>query len=361
MKIIIWLLLGLFCCSCGRNRLRIPQEAAISGLASPIYRIGDTLICPLADYFSQPAKVGKISWSDGVAKYIESDTLLLLAKGPGKVLSDLQIHYEGYDYNIPVIRSDRRSDSIQILTDCIIGDTIFVSSVLPVTAWNVYFENYKLDSRYFLSYSENRLGICIPEEAAVLKYGKLRIWADNGVKVSSELILPVVEGKIALRFSDIDTTDRAVVAWQQKMNSYKSNRDPNVSELECLLALRADNRMDVDTSRLKPEVTALSEPGLHQLFKNSVTLMYGDYIPLRIQKQVFAYLRSYFGKEWIIIVNKAPDEMIFKLELPQKWRETNFKSLFGNRFSYGNARLIVDVPAYGIEVVYNEDRQKESV
>ena len=42
-----------------------------------------------------------------------------------------------------------------------------------------------------------------------------------------------------------------------------------------------------------------------------------------------------------------------KLDLPEMKREENFSSLFGNRFSYDNSKIILDVPAYGVEIIYN--------
>ena len=87
--------------------------------------------------------------------------------------------------------------------------------------------------------------------------------------------------------------------------------------------------------------------------KSSMALMYGDFIPLRVENKVYAYLRSYFGQDVVVVFNKEPEEVTLKLDLPQRDRKGQFKALFEGRFSYDNSKLIVDVPANGIEIIYN--------
>lgn len=87
--------------------------------------------------------------------------------------------------------------------------------------------------------------------------------------------------------------------------------------------------------------------------RNSLALMYGDFIPLRVENNVYAYLRSYFGQDVVVIFNKEPEEVTLKLDLPQRERKGQFRALFDGRFSYDNSTLIVDVPAHGTEIIYN--------
>ncbi len=84
-----------------------------------------------------------------------------------------------------------------------------------------------------------------------------------------------------------------------------------------------------------------------------MALLYGDFIPLRVEDAVYAYLRSYFGEDVVVVFNKKPEAVTLKLDMPQRRREGGFKSLFGNRFSYANSKLIVDVPGNGVEIIYN--------
>lgn len=75
--------------------------------------------------------------------------------------------------------------------------------------------------------------------------------------------------------------------------------------------------------------------------------------PLRVEKQIYAYIRSFFGKNVLVVFNKGKETVSLKLDLPEMKREENFSSLFGNRFSYDNSKIILDVPAYGVEIIYN--------
>ena len=74
-------------------------------------------------------------------------------------------------------------------------------------------------------------------------------------------------------------------------------------------------------------------------------------IPLTTQQN--AYIRSFFGKNVLVVFNKGKETVSLKLDLPEMKREENFSSLFGNRFSYDNSKIILDVPAYGVEIIYN--------
>ena len=63
-----------------------------------------------------------------------------------------------------------------------------------------------------------------------------------------------------------------------------------------------------------------------------MALLYGDFIPLRVEKQIYAYIRSFFGKNVLVVFNKGKETVSLKLDLPEMKREENFSSLFGNRF-----------------------------
>ena len=92
---------------------------------------------------------------------------------------------------------------------------------------------------------------------------------------------------------------------------------------------------------------------LNQLRGEHMASLYGDFIPLRVEKQIYAYIRSFFGKNVLVVFNKGKETVSLKLDLPEMKREENFSSLFGNRFSYDNSKIILDVPAYGVEIIYN--------
>ena len=111
--------------------------------------------------------------------------------------------------------------------------------------------------------------------------------------------------------------------------------------------MRFDN-LSEDETMVKSKVAALNN-----LRRNSMALMYGDFIPLRVEKDVYAYLRSYFGQDVVVIFNKGSEPVTLKLDLPEKERMNPFKALFDGKFSYDKSKLILEIPADGVEVLYN--------
>jgi len=121
-----------------------------------------------------------------------------------------------------------------------------------------------------------------------------------------------------------------------------------------------DNRRMMRFADLSEEEEMVKEKtaALNKLRRNSMALLYGDFIPLRVEDAVYAYLRSYFGEDVVVVFNKKTEAVTLKLDMPQRQREGVFKSLFGNRFSYANSKLIVDVPGNGVEIIYNVRNKK---
>lgn len=358
MKVFLFFVFLSLTMSCQSHRLRIPAQSALSGLASPVCLESDTTELHLADYFPSPEKIKKISLSDGLQMIHnkENGVLKLFVNDSLKFLFNIRVRYEDYTYDFPVLRFSGgvEKDSLQIVTHEVKGDTIYLQCSHPVSSWAVYFENYKLDNRILVK-ADCLLGIIVPEEATVLKNGKLRIWVANGAGVSSGMMIPLRAGKLISGIADLDTLEQPVADWFQKVAAYDILKDTACYTLVQLLKTKVME----DTSRCVSDIRTLADTLSRSnclyadFFCNSLALMFGDYIPLRVEKQVFAYMRSYFGEELIVIVNRGKEPATLKLDLPGKFRNTDFKSLFGNRFSYDNSRLIVDVQANRVEVIYN--------
>lgn len=171
--------------------------------------------------------------------------------------------------------------------------------------------------------------------------------------------------------------DSKIAGWKRKVGERKPSDETAYDKLIQLIAFNAtipgipvlyygdeigmtggndpDNRRMMrfqdlsEGEKMVKEKTAV----LMKFRKSSMALMYGDFIPLRVENKVYAYLRSYFGQDVVVVFNKEPEEVTLKLDLPQRDRKGQFKALFDGRFSYDNSKLIVDVPANGIEIIYN--------
>lgn len=117
-----------------------------------------------------------------------------------------------------------------------------------------------------------------------------------------------------------------------------------------------DNRRMMRFDQLSEEEKAVKEKTarLNVFRRNSMALMYGDFVPLRVEDEVYAYLRSYFGEDVVVVFNKGAEATTLKIDLPPRDRKGTFHALFGGRFSYDNSKLIVDVSANGVEIIYNK-------
>lgn len=256
---------------------------------------------------------------------------------------------EDYTYDIPVIRSERiaKGGNMKIFTRQFPGDTIWLSSTFPVATWFVYLDNYKLENRYLFSDS-SRLGITIPEIASVITYGRLRVWATDGDSLTEMRQFPLAHGKLVQDLNDWDSLAREVVDWNRKLEQYDIAADSTFNNLAKLL-ITGEQKIG---SRMKDRLSDGESQKL-SILRNNMAVLFGEIIPLRIEKFCYAYLRSYFGQEVVVVVNKKNELSTLKLDLPKKYRKKEFKALLGNRFSYDNYHLLVDVPAYSVEVIYN--------
>lgn len=86
---------------------------------------------------------------------------------------------------------------------------------------------------------------------------------------------------------------------------------------------------------------------------NAMPLICGDYLTLREDKNIYAYLRSYFEQEVVVVLNREEVSRIIKLDLPPCPRQREFRCLLGGRFSCDNSSIIVEVPAQGVSVICN--------
>lgn len=176
-----------------------------------------------------------------------------------------------------------------------------------------------------------------------------------------------------LRFDE----DSKAAGWTRKIGERKPSDDTAYDKLIQLIAFNAtipgipvvyygdeigmtggndpDNRRMMRFDGLSEEERMVKEKTaeLTRFRRSSMPLMYGDFIPLRVEKDVYAYLRSYFGEDVVVVFNKGQESVTLQLKLPERDRKGPFHSLFGGRFSYDNSHLIVDVPANGVEIVYN--------
>lgn len=92
---------------------------------------------------------------------------------------------------------------------------------------------------------------------------------------------------------------------------------------------------------------------LTSLRKTHIQLIYGDFIPLLVQKDVFVYMRIYMGKSVIVALNKSDSKQIFELDLPLKTVFENPEVPFGRLISALNNKLVLEVDAESFTIINN--------
>lgn len=418
MKAYIGIITILLLYSCQSAHIKIPPNPLFGTPIGPLWWEGDTLSIYLIDYFPDLSLLKKVSASKNVEiTYPTDSTLNLIPSGENVPLGNLRFRYEGFDYDIPLLTKPKNENNLPIVfTSDILNDTIFLQSDRPVEKWTVYIQNHKLKDKFLFPQGQ-RLGIVLPPEIEEIKSSILRVWAVNESGVSNELYIPLIKNKVAENLHFLDsipelkyklqnstlndslTSKEAAKIFFKKYNkltqlhqlvtetlkeqginnrpqhvlltkTYKvpihfiidsttTNRFiqlwafyislPGVPEIHPVDSLYIPMNNEEDLEIIRHKIVALN-----YLYKNSFPLQHGDFIPLRIENEIYAYMRSYFGKEVIFVFNKNKETVTLRLDLPDVKREENFKALFNNRFSYNNSKLILDVPANGVEIIYNE-------
>lgn len=347
----------------------------------------------------------------------DSASIFLMPDGKVFPLGNLMIRYDGFNYDIPLLLKPNNQKNLPIIfTDKVRHDTIFLQSDRPVEKWAVYLQNHQLRNKYTIS-NGKQLKIIIPAEARDLKSGILRAWAVNESGISNGVWIPIAKGNVIQDLQLLDSMPGFTAYKEKENIRQDSVSGKTIAQIfarkyqkfpqlhELVLSKQASNatrfsdlrllannngkipgfpNADSTTSGRLIQLLAfhMTVPGipqiypidslrlpaidtdeletvrnrsilLNELYQNSMPLQYGDFIPLRIEDDIYAYMRSYFGKEVIVVFNKGKETVTLKLDLPDIERYENFNSLFNNRFSYDNSRLILDVPANGVEVIFN--------
>jgi glycosidase len=110
-----------------------------------------------------------------------------------------------------------------------------------------------------------------------------------------------------------------------------------------------DNRRMMKFSGLSNNETWLKETTtkLAEMRKNSMALMYGDFQELRVDDNIFAYSRNYFGETVWVIFNKGKTTTTFQNER-LAGKET---VLFGNQPSNKTKALSIDIEPWSFAII----------
>lgn len=116
-----------------------------------------------------------------------------------------------------------------------------------------------------------------------------------------------------------------------------------------------DNRRMMRFDSLSPpENRTLETAGkLINLRRNSMPLIYGDFSTLQVSEKTYVYLRSYFDKIAVVIINKdrTPGEIGFTM--PERFMGTRLMNNFGHNFTFENGKVKLTLDGNSFEVLTN--------
>lgn len=122
--------------------------------------------------------------------------------------------------------------------------------------------------------------------------------------------------------------------------------DAGANDPDCRRMMRFGDQLNNFEKDLLEDVSKIAK-----LRRQSMALMYGDFIELRLDDTTWAYARNYFGEIAIAIFNKSDKPAEVDVLLPKIMEGKEFKSTLGCDFSVDENLLKVNLPANGVEVL----------
>lgn len=119
--------------------------------------------------------------------------------------------------------------------------------------------------------------------------------------------------------------------------------DPDNRRLMKFGGLNSEEKKTIETTRK-----------LVKIRKNNLALMYGDFKPLHIEMDLYAYSRCYFNNKVIIIFNKGNQTKEVKIALPKEFVKKSFNDSFGSKFKINGNELTITVAENSFEILISK-------
>ncbi len=120
---------------------------------------------------------------------------------------------------------------------------------------------------------------------------------------------------------------------------------PGASDPDCRRPMKFDNLTDRQQDVRDRAAT------LGHLRKNNLAFIYGDFQTLTVDQHVWAYSRSYFGENAIVVFNKSNQDKTIRFEIPDKLQRTGYDAHFGHDFAKDDDVMEITVAANSYEVL----------
>ena len=93
---------------------------------------------------------------------------------------------------------------------------------------------------------------------------------------------------------------------------------------------------------------------LNHLRTSNMALIYGDFIELSVDENIYAYARKYFDTTVIVFINNTNEPYTFNVNIDKfDGDKEEYNSLFGYEYKYsGDYFITITLPPLSSEVLY---------
>ncbi len=86
---------------------------------------------------------------------------------------------------------------------------------------------------------------------------------------------------------------------------------------------------------------------------NNIELIYGDFMPLLVEKDAYVFMRSYFDQVSIMVFNNSDEEKEIEFKIPGRLQGINFLSRFENDFTQKQEMSTINLSSNSFDILTN--------
>ncbi|MCW3128443.1 MAG: hypothetical protein JWO03_4101 [Bacteroidetes bacterium] len=180
-----------------------PAVHAISDIIEPITLKADITHLKLTDYFKQPKQIDSITFSKGI-KYLwnkKDNIITVTAQEELKPVAEMRLWVKGTAYCVVLkkaLKTDKPDPGRPVINTSRLGRGSFTISVnYSRSPFSIacYWQNLKLGKGFIKRVNEEMM-ITIPDEAQKMKRTYIRIYANDDVSRSNDILIPLEYGEV---------------------------------------------------------------------------------------------------------------------------------------------------------------------
>lgn len=88
--------------------------------------------------------------------------------------------------------------------------------------------------------------------------------------------------------------------------------------------------------------------------KNNLALIYGDFMPLQVEQDVYAFARGYFSNRVVVVFNKSNQPKEVNILIPNDYKGKEFTASFGSTFTLTGNKLSVKMAENSFEILISK-------